>query len=405
MSLQTVAAATYLILKSRKQKRRKRTIWCRQLFVNSDDKQNDLFNNLMADDGALFRNFTRMDKHDFDYLLNKAAPLIFKADTNFRCSILAKVKLYCTLRFLATGDSYRSLMYLFRISDSTISRFIPEVCRAIILVLKEYIKMPSTNDGWRDVSREFDVAWNFPHCIGCVDGKHVVMQNPNNAGSMYLNYKGTFSIVLMAVCDANYCFTFADAGIQGRISDRGAFRETTFFKKLEKNKLNVMQPYVILGDDAFALSEHLMKPFPGLQLDKDSRIYNYRLIRARRVIENTFGLMCSVFRVFRKAVLLNVENAKIVTLACCYLHNFLRKKSKSKKLYASPGSFDCERQDGSVIPGTWRNITQGDSGTLPLQRLLRRSAEGPKSIRDEFKAYFNTPGTLGRTITFRNVFN
>nr|CAI5849241.1 unnamed protein product [Callosobruchus analis] len=346
-----------------------------------------------------------MDKHDFDYLLNKAAPLIFKADTNFRCSILAKVKLYCTLRFLATGDSYRSLMYLFRISDSTISRFIPEVCRAIILVLKEYIKMPSTNDGWRDVSREFDVAWNFPHCIGCVDGKHVVMQNPNNAGSMYLNYKGTFSIVLMAVCDANYCFTFADAGIQGRISDRGAFRETTFFKKLEKNKLNVMQPYVILGDDAFALSEHLMKPFPGLQLDKDSRIYNYRLIRARRVIENTFGLMCSVFRVFRKAVLLNVENAKIVTLACCYLHNFLRKKSKSKKLYASPGSFDCERQDGSVIPGTWRNITQGDSGTLPLQRLLRRSAEGPKSIRDEFKAYFNTPGTLGRTITFRNVFN
>nr|CAI5849246.1 unnamed protein product [Callosobruchus analis] len=404
MSLQTVAAATYLILKSRKQKRRKRTIWCRQLFVNSDDKQNDLFNNLMADDGALFRNFTRMDKHDFDYLLNKAAPLIFKADTNFRCSILAKVKLYCTLRFLATGDSYRSLMYLFRISDSTISRFIPEVCRAIILVLKEYIKMPSTNDGWRDVSREFDVAWNFPHCIGCVDGKHVVMQNPNNAGSMYLNYKGTFSIVLMAVCDANYCFTFADAGIQGRISDRGAFRETTFFKKLEPGR-QVMQPYVILGDDAFALSEHLMKPFPGLQLDKDSRIYNYRLIRARRVIENTFGLMCSVFRVFRKAVLLNVENAKIVTLACCYLHNFLRKKSKSKKLYASPGSFDCERQDGSVIPGTWRNITQGDSGTLPLQRLLRRSAEGPKSIRDEFKAYFNTPGTLGRTITFRNVFN
>lgn len=141
MSLQTVAAAAYLILRAQKQKRRKRTIWCRQLFVNSDDNQNDLFNKLMADDGALFRNFTRMDKHDFDYLLNKVAPLIYKADTNFRSSIPAKVKLYCTLRFLATGDSYRSLMYLFRISDSTISLFIPEVCRAIILVLKEYIKV------------------------------------------------------------------------------------------------------------------------------------------------------------------------------------------------------------------------------------------------------------------------
>nr|CAI5854846.1 unnamed protein product [Callosobruchus analis] len=359
-----------------------------------------------------------MDKHDFDYLLNKVAPLISKADTNFRCSIPAKVKLYCTLRFLATGDSYRSLMYLFRISDSTIFLFIPEVCRAIILVLKEYIKMPSTNDGWRDVSREFDVAWNFPHCIGCVDGKHVGIQNPNNAGSMYLNYKGSFSIVLMAVCDANYCFTFADAGIQGRILGGGAFRETTFFKKLEKNKLNVpipeplpgrqvMQPYVILGDDAFALSEHLMKPFPGLQLDKDSRIYNYRLSRARRVIENTFGLMCSVFRVFRKAVLLNVENAKIVTLACCYLHNFLRKKSKSKKLYASPESFDCERQDGSVIPGTWRNITQEILVLCHFKDYLEDLQKG-QSLSEMNSKRILTPQKvkfLGRTITFRNVFN
>nr|CAI5854844.1 unnamed protein product [Callosobruchus analis] len=347
-----------------------------------------------------------MDKHDFDYLLNKVAPLISKADTNFRCSIPAKVKLYCTLRFLATGDSYRSLMYLFRISDSTIFLFIPEVCRAIILVLKEYIKMPSTNDGWRDVSREFDVAWNFPHCIGCVDGKHVGIQNPNNAGSMYLNYKGSFSIVLMAVCDANYCFTFADAGIQGRILGGGAFRETTFFKKLEPGR-QVMQPYVILGDDAFALSEHLMKPFPGLQLDKDSRIYNYRLSRARRVIENTFGLMCSVFRVFRKAVLLNVENAKIVTLACCYLHNFLRKKSKSKKLYASPESFDCERQDGSVIPGTWRNITQEILVLCHFKDYLEDLQKG-QSLSEMNSKRILTPQKvkfLGRTITFRNVFN
>nr|CAI5823266.1 unnamed protein product [Callosobruchus analis] len=209
-------------------------IWCRQLFVNSDDKQNDLFNNLMADDGALFRNFT-------------LAPLISKADTNFRCSIPAKVKLYCTLRFLATGDSYRSLMYLFRISDSTISLFIPE--------------MPSTNDGWRDVSREFDVAWNFPHCIGCVDGKHVVMQ----------------TLIMLGVC-----ILITKERIQGRISDGGAFRETTFFKSWKR--INLMYQFLssarttsdatirYFGDDAFALSEQLMKPFPGLQLDKDSSV-------------------------------------------------------------------------------------------------------------------------------------
>lgn len=141
MSLQTVAAAAYLILTRRKKKRQKRKIWCRELFVNSDENRNDFFNKLMADGGTLFRNFTRMDRQEFDNLLNLVAPLISKSDTNFRFCIPAKVKLYCTLRFLATGDSYRSLMYLFRISDSTISLFIPEVCRAIIQVLKEYIQV------------------------------------------------------------------------------------------------------------------------------------------------------------------------------------------------------------------------------------------------------------------------
>lgn len=137
MSVQTIAAAAYLILLRRK----KRKMWCRQIFVNSDIPRNDFFNKLLADDACLFRNFTRISKQDFDYLLNKVAPLISKSDTNFRDSIPAEVKLHCTLRFLATGDSYRSLMYLFRISDSAISLFIPKVCEAISHTLKDYIKV------------------------------------------------------------------------------------------------------------------------------------------------------------------------------------------------------------------------------------------------------------------------
>jgi hypothetical protein len=72
-------------------------------------------------------------------------------------------------------------------------------------------QLPDTENGWREIAREF-VAWNFPHCVGCSDGKHIVMQNPANAASRYLNYKGTFSIVLLAICDENYCFTFAYTG-------------------------------------------------------------------------------------------------------------------------------------------------------------------------------------------------
>ena len=260
-------------------------------------------------------------------------------------------------------------------------------------------QIPQSEDHWRQIARDFEVSWNFPHCIGCLDGKHVVMQNPENCGSMYLNYKGTFSTVLMAVCDANYCFTFADVGCQGRISDGGVFRETTFYKKMENKTLNlpppeplpgreVDLPFVLLADDAFALSENLLKPYPGLSLDRASRIFNYRLSRARRIIENTFGIMSSVFRVFRKPLLLNVENTKLVTLACCYLHNFLRKRKDSRNIYTPPGSFDCDRQDGTIAFGSWRTITEGDSGIINLRRIPRRAPQNAKNVRDEFRTYF-----------------
>lgn len=92
------------------------------------------------------------------------------------------------------------------------------------------------------MAKQFEDTWNFPHCLGALDGKHVVLQAPINTGSEFFNYKSTFSVVLFALVDANYNFLYVDAGGQGRISDGGIFKNCSLYKKLERNDLNLPEP-------------------------------------------------------------------------------------------------------------------------------------------------------------------
>jgi len=175
---------------------------------------------------------------------------------------------------------------------------------------------PKNKQEWLAVAKQYQALWDFPHSIGAIDGKHVVLQCPRNSASEYFNYKNEFSIVLFALVDANYNFMFVDAGFQGRISDSSIFKNTELHKKLETKTLCLPQPvplngreksvpYFFIADDAFPLSEKLMKVYPGQHPNgSKERIFNYRICRALRVVENVYGLASSVFRVLRTPILL-----------------------------------------------------------------------------------------------------
>lgn len=96
---------------------------------------------MLKEPSGKFHNFCRMSYEDFEILLNKTGEFIQKQDTTFRCSISAKERLAVTLRFLASGDSYQSLSYLFKISPQIISTIVPEVCEALIVALSEHLKV------------------------------------------------------------------------------------------------------------------------------------------------------------------------------------------------------------------------------------------------------------------------
>lgn len=262
--------------------------------------------------------------------------------------------------------------------------------------------MPQNESEWKTVAKEFNDKWNFPNCVGAFDGKHISLQAPINSGTEYFNYKGMFSIVLFAVVDANYNFIYANVGCQGRISDGGVFSETNFKKCLQENTLhlpppvelpgrNITTPFVFVADDAFPLSKNIMKPYPGAQVKgSNQRIFNYRLSRARRVSENAFGIISSVYRILRKPMLLEPERAKIVVLAIIYLYNYLR-KSKSMAIYNPSGTFDYESLDtGEINPGLWRQ-SPSNTALLNIPRTSRRSNNDSQAIRNEFAEFFTSP--------------
>nr|XP_022910597.1 uncharacterized protein LOC111421654 [Onthophagus taurus] len=258
--------------------------------------------------------------------------------------------------------------------------------------------MPSTTEEWLQIANEFETKWSFPHAIGAIDGKHIMLQAPIHTGTEYYNYKHFFSVVLFALVDANYNFIYVDVGCQGRISDGGVFKHTTLYQKLENRSLNIPNskalqipycvevPYMILGDKAFTLNNYTMKPFDGDPgIGTPERIFNYRHSRARRVVENAFGILSAVFRVLRKPMLLQPETASKVTLTTVYLHNFLRKRS-SREIYPPPGMIDTDRT-GEIIDGTWRS-DQPTTSFLPVRNIPRRTSEQAKNIRRHLANYF-----------------
>lgn len=116
---------------------------------------------------------------------------------------------------MAQGDSIRTLSRFYLIGESTAYKIIAEVCKEIWNVFSDEYLKSMTPEEWKMIAEKYEEKWNFPHCFGAVDGKHIRIIMPPKSGSLYFNYKKYFSFVLMAMCDADYKFTWIDVGDYG----------------------------------------------------------------------------------------------------------------------------------------------------------------------------------------------
>ena len=120
----------------------------------------------------------------------------------------------------------------------------------------------------------------------------------------------------------------------------------------------------------------MQKPYPHRGLSDAERNFNYQLSKARRVVENAFGMWANRFRVFLTTINVKPKTVKKLVLASCIIHNILRDKR--------PHQYGMPEDDPSVPSGDWtRDPLDG------LEPRLRQTGPGPaKVVRTHLTEYY-----------------
>uniref|UniRef100_A0A1X7VVW4 DDE Tnp4 domain-containing protein n=1 Tax=Amphimedon queenslandica TaxID=400682 RepID=A0A1X7VVW4_AMPQE len=183
-----------------------------------------------------------------------------------------------------------------------------------------------------------------------------------------------------------YRLILFDIGGAGRQSDGGTLSNSQFVKALESEILSNLGttdpslPYVVVGDEAFPL-QNMLRPYQGRNLPEDKAIFNYKVSRARRVIEKSFGILIARWRIFRCSVIADPTKVVLYIQAAIALHNFLRSTESS---FCPPGFTDGEDGSGNFISGSWRNDED-----LVLECIIY--SKTATDVRDDYKSYLNSP--------------
>ena len=210
--------------------------------------------------------------------------------------------------------------------------------------------------------------------------KHVIIQAPARTGSTYFNYKKHLVLFYWQFVMPNIDLLWWTLEMLG-VKVMQAFTQTVKWgRAIEENLLNLPEPetldgcdankffpYCFVTDEAFGLKPHMMRPYPRKdQQDKTETIFNYRLSRARRVIENSFGILASRFRVFRRPIISSIDNVKSVTKAAVGLHNFLMVHNQNGQYAYCPADLVDQDNTRGMAPGRWRNDARDTTGLVPI---------------------------------------
>lgn len=253
------------------------------------------------------------------------------------------------------------------------------IAKKTCLILWEELQpdhMPQpTECSFKTTAEDYWKLWNFPNCVGSIDGKHIRIKCPAHSGSMFYNYKKFFSLILQGVADANCKFIAIEVGGYGKQSDGGTFASSQIFELLKTQDLklppdtslpgtNIVMPHVFLGDEAYPLLQSLLRPYARRDCSADNEYFNARLSRARKCIECAFGIINAKWRILWKPIETDPSLAEIIIKCICVLHNTIVDREGNKKILREAEQFEHARK-------TNKKSKILNKATLKTGRLVR----------------------------------
>lgn len=189
-----------------------------------------------------------------------------------------------------------------------------------------------------------------------------------------------------------------DIGAEGRQSDGGVFRRSKIGIAFENGNMDLPKPiqvevngpelpYVLVADEAFALTPYMMRPFPrSKHLDIKKKVFNYRLSRARRVVESAFGLLAARWRIYRKPINTTVTTAVKIVQATTVLHNYIIQYEEtllpSERLYTNN---NVEDNTNLIYAGAFTNIDAHNTNSY---------GQYAARVRNDYADFFMNSGAV-----------
>ncbi|TKR95174.1 hypothetical protein L596_009377 [Steinernema carpocapsae] len=305
----------------KQQKKAKQRCYINETNLANQDQRFQLFEeSYHSENPEDLKEFLHVGRDDFDALHELLEEDLTKR-LNHRFPIGSKQRLAVFLRFVSHGPSFRSVESTFSIGRSTVKQITEEVVAAINVKLG--LPAPSL-DQWMTLAEGFEHRWDFPNCVGALDGRHFVIRAPTGEMSDYLDYNGSYSVTGHALVDAFYRFVRFDVSVPGTPVNLSILDPKNLPEVREVN--GYVLPFVAVTDQGFASSPSVLKLFGPAEASTDpwKTEFNCRLTRAMQVTENAFSLLASRFDVLHSPLQLSPEKSGDLILSLALLHNFLR---------------------------------------------------------------------------------